>query len=85
MCVKVYTATDVEKLGFKFMKRHRSTRLIEAANIVQWRWKYRTQIEEFRKQGRLILYTEETCAKAGHTTSNVLVDKNVPSAYEARC
>lgn len=52
-------------LNFKYMKKNRNSILIDRSDIVLWRIKYLKQIQEFRRQGRRIFYTDETWVNAG--------------------
>ncbi|KAG0426062.1 hypothetical protein HPB47_026807 [Ixodes persulcatus] len=73
----------LKDIGFTFEKRKRRLSLIERSDIIAWRRRYLRAIKEFRRQGRSIVYLEETWVNAGHTKQFVWQDKTVKSAQDA--
>ncbi|KAH7954897.1 hypothetical protein HPB49_022593 [Dermacentor silvarum] len=73
----------MKDIGFMFDKRKRNLALIERSDIIAWRRRYRRAIKEFRRQGRCVIYLDETWVNAGHTKEYVWQDKTVKSAHDA--
>ncbi|KAM7285640.1 uncharacterized protein ISCGN_032528, partial [Ixodes scapularis] len=73
----------LKDIGFAFEKRKRRLALIERSDIIAWRRRYLRVIKEFRRQGRSIIYLDETWVNAGHTKQFVWQDTTVKSSQDA--
>ena len=73
----------LREMNIKYLKRNRKSALIEKKEIVLWRRKFLEQIEEHRRAGRKIYYTDETWLNEGHTKSKVWQDLNITNLRQA--
>lgn len=76
-CGREYLRLLLHDLGFKFKKCGSKRKLlIEQPNITSWRWNYLRTIKKYRREGRHILYLDETYVKASHNVSKCWQSKD---------
>ncbi|XP_028173855.1 uncharacterized protein LOC114362596 [Ostrinia furnacalis] len=76
-CGREYLRLLLHDLGFKFKKCGSKRKLlIEQPNITSWRWKYLNTIKKYRREGRHILYLDETYVNASHNVSKCWQSKD---------
>ena len=77
----------LKRLGFRYenYKETRSAMLVERHSIREYRKMYLKMMARFRKQGRYILYTDESYVNAGYTHQKRWHDTNVRTAEDAEC
>lgn len=76
-CGREYLRLLLHGLGFKFKKCGSKRKLlIEQPNITSWRWKYLNTIKKYRKEGRHILYLDETYVNASHNVAKCWQSKD---------
>jgi hypothetical protein len=69
----------LKKIGFKWAKTLDNRKiLVETNEIRLLRFKYLDKIKEYRREGRPIVYLEETYINAGHTTTKCWTDGSAP-------
>jgi len=73
----------MKELGFVYSTRKRNSVLIERPEITEWRHRYLRKIKQHRKEGRNIVYTDETWVNAGHTKPKVWQDTTIKSTKQA--
>lgn len=67
----------------RYLKRSRNSILTERDDIVRWRRQYLRDILQYRAQGRLIFYLDETWVNEGHTVQKVWTDTSIHSRRQA--
>ncbi|KAI5638902.1 hypothetical protein NE865_08468 [Phthorimaea operculella] len=55
----------LKHLNFKYASRKRRSSLIDRQDIILWRKKYLLAIKEYRRQGKIIYYQDETWVNEG--------------------
>ncbi|XP_072398085.1 uncharacterized protein [Diabrotica undecimpunctata] len=73
----------LKQINFKYLKRSRTSILIERDDIVRWRRNYLTSIKRYRSEGRPIYYLDETWVNEGHTKDKVWVDCAIKNPRQA--
>ncbi|XP_074652754.1 uncharacterized protein LOC141907083 [Tubulanus polymorphus] len=73
----------MKSLGFGFKKRGRNSLLIEKQEIIRWQYQYLKDIPQFRKDGRIIFFLDETWVTAGHTTLSAWADTTITDHRQA--
>ncbi|XP_072022525.1 uncharacterized protein [Amphiura filiformis] len=71
------------ELGFVYSSRKRNSILLERPEIVQWRHQYLRKIKKHRKDGRSLIYTDETWVNAGHVKSKTWQDTSILTSKQA--
>ncbi|KAH9368486.1 hypothetical protein HPB48_018714 [Haemaphysalis longicornis] len=73
----------LREMRFKRYKRSRNSLLLESEDIFAWRHEYRRDIPRYPAKNRQIFYMGEGWVTAGHMTSTVWPDSNMPSSADA--
>lgn len=73
----------MKHINFKFLKRNRKSVLIERDDIIRWRRRYLKDIKQYRQEGRIIYYLDETWINEGHTKQKVWSDENIVNRRQA--
>ncbi|XP_072400872.1 uncharacterized protein [Diabrotica undecimpunctata] len=73
----------LKQINFKYLKRSRTSTLIERDDVVRWRRNYLTSIKRYRSEGRPIYYLDETWVNEGHTKDKVWVDCAIKNPRQA--
>lgn len=71
------------RIGFVYTSRKRNSLLMERPDITEWRHKYLRAIKKHRKEGRNIIYTDETWVNAGHVRNKAWQDTTVETTKQA--
>lgn len=58
-------------MDFEYVKRGRHSALTEKREVIVWRRNYLRQIKQYREEGRLVYYLDETWVNAGDVNSNL--------------
>ncbi|XP_072397434.1 uncharacterized protein [Diabrotica undecimpunctata] len=73
----------LKQINFKYLKRSRTSILIERDDVVRWRRNYLTSIKRYRSEGKPIYYLDETWVNEGHTKDKVWVDCAIKNPRQA--
>ena len=71
------------RIGFVYRSRKRNSILMERPDITEWRYRYLRAIRKHRREGRNIIYTDETWINAGHVRNKIWHDTTVKSSRQA--
>lgn len=69
--------------SFCFEKRGKASLLLEREDLIVWRHSYLRSMRELRRQGKNIVYMDETWVNVGQTTSKVWKDKTIHTPKDA--
>ncbi|KAE8740517.1 hypothetical protein FOCC_FOCC013962 [Frankliniella occidentalis] len=70
-------------MGFRFMKRHRNSILLERDDLVIWRQNYLRSIKKYRSDKYDIIYLDESYVNQRHTTTCTWYDTGIKSGRDA--
>lgn len=56
----------IKELNFKYAKRNRNSCLIDREDIILWRKKYLITVQQYRREGKVIYYQDETWLNEGN-------------------
>lgn len=73
----------INDIGFRFEKRENKALLVERSDIIAMRHNYLRKIRNFRKEGRKIVYLDETWVNVGHTVSKAWRDTSIKTPKQA--
>ena len=71
------------RIGFVYKSRKRNSVLMERPDITEWRHRFLRAIRKHRRDGRSIVYTDETWVNAGHVRTKTWQDATVNSQRQA--
>lgn len=69
--------------GFCYEKRNKQSLLLERDDLIIWRHSYLRAIKNFRREGRNIVYMDETWVNVGQATSKVWKDTTIKTPKDA--
>lgn len=70
-------------MGFRYMKRHRNSILLERDDLVIWRQNYLRNVKRYRSEGYDIIYLDESYVNQRHTTTCTWYDTGIKSSRQA--
>ena len=73
----------MKRIGMAYNTRKRNSILLERPDITEWRHRYLRAIRKHRREGRNIVYSDETWCNAGHTKKKVWIDTTVKTSRQA--
>jgi len=71
------------RIGFAYKSRKRNSILMERPDITEWRHRFLRAIRKHRRDGRTVVYTDETWVNAGHVRQKTWQDTSVKSSKQA--
>ncbi len=71
------------KIGFVYKSQKRNAVFMERPDILEWRHRYLRAIRKYRKEGRPIVYSDETWVNAGHVVNKTWQDTSIKSSKQA--
>lgn len=69
--------------GFCFQKRQKQSLLLERDDLILWRHSYLRSIKDFRRQGKNIVYMDESWVNVGQATTKIWKDTTIKSPKDA--
>src|SRR5277367_3605545 len=82
-CSRTTIHKMLRKMGFSHKEKVRNSDLLDRKDLLAWRSRYLRSIDQYRREGRHIIYLDETWLNEGHTTKKKWRDTKIRHQRQA--